>query len=50
MEQLPDMMHDFYPEGRIAASNIMKKEIDDENNKSFVEELEKEPAFFNNLA
>ena len=50
MEQLPDIMHDFYPEGRIAASNIIKKELDDENNKSFVDELEKEPAFFNNLA
>ena len=50
MEQLPDVMHDFYPEGRVAASNIIKKEHDDENNKSFVDELEKEPAFFNNLA
>ena len=50
MEQLPDMMHEFYPDSRIAASNIIKKEQDDENNKSFVDELEKEPAFFNNLA
>ena len=50
MEQLPDKMHDVSPEGRIAASNIIKKESYDENDKSFVDELEKEPEFFNNLA